>query len=327
MIYNSNNISGINHDEITTDLILSKVTEYDIYKYYIGSDFKIGRITNSPLRNDNNPSFGIFKALNKSLLFKDQATGDSGNCITFVAKLNNISYKKAEKLIYKDIIANKLKISTVGTNIKEAFDTATMISIKKKNFTSTDDLYWGQFNIDRLTLKHFNVYPISNYWINDLLSQDVYSNINPIYAYQIYLKFKIYKPLNPNKKYKWVGNVGMYDIQGLEQLPLNGKLLIITKSLKDVMVLYKMGITAIAPQGEGHNIPDKIIQNLKNRFEEIIIFYDNDEAGIKASLKLTTKYNFKNILIDDTYNCKDISDFVKDYTFEKAKEWILQNLS
>ena len=39
-------------------------------------------------------------------------------------------------------------------------------------------------------------------------------------------------------------------LQGAHQLPAEGELLVVTKSMKDVMCLYSLGITAIAPNSE-----------------------------------------------------------------------------
>ena len=78
-MYNTKKV--LNND---LDTIINKIAEYGIYQHYIG-DFKVNTIFNSPLRKDNNPSFGVFvsKSTGK-LLFKDLATGETGNCIKFV---------------------------------------------------------------------------------------------------------------------------------------------------------------------------------------------------------------------------------------------------
>ena len=59
--------------------LLDKVTDYDIYSYYIGA-FKPGKLLNSPLRPDDKiPSFAIFPSktgdlllLMKPILIKEQ---------------------------------------------------------------------------------------------------------------------------------------------------------------------------------------------------------------------------------------------------------------
>lgn len=301
--------------ELSLDTILENTTEYDIYRYYIGETFQLGRIMHSPLREDKNASFGIYKGRN-NLMYKDLATGSTGNCIQFVAELKQISYREAVVDILSNL-NNKLKISTHGISIKEDYEnTKTIISIKKKNFTETDDLYWNQYCLFRDDLRHFNVFPIQSYWINEIVKPWAYKWQNPGYAYQVYNKYKLYFPL-ANKKDKWRTNCTSYDLQGYEQLKYKDDLLIITKSLKDVMVLWKLGYNAVAPQGEGMFIPKEVFTDLKSRFDKLILFYDNDDAGFEGSKKLATKYLLESIYIPDS-TTKDISDYTKKYGLECA---------
>ena len=304
--------------ELSLDSILSKVTEYDIYSYYIGSSFKLGTVMSSPFRQDKNPSFGIFKSNKYStLLYKDYGTGNTGNCVQFVQELFNISYRDSLIKILGDLVNNNLRRSVEGISIKEDYESvSTIISIKKKNFCKIDDDYWGQYGLLRDDLRHFNVFPIHYYWINEIVQPWTYNEANPGYAYEIYNKYKIYKPLSP-KKWKWISNCGTYDIQGFEQLPHLDNLLIITKALKDVMVLYKLGYNAVAPQGENHSIPKDVMDNLLHRFTKIVVFYDNDEAGRKGANKIASKYNLPTIFIPEG-SSKDISDYRKDMGEEKT---------
>jgi hypothetical protein len=274
----------------------------------------------SPFSIDKDPSFGIYKSNRSStLLYKDLATGSTGNCIKFVQELFDISYREAIIKIISDTINKNLTISTEGITIKEDYEsTKTIISIRRKNFCKIDDDYWGQYYLFRDDLRHFNVFPIHEYWLNDIVQPWAYKWDNPGYAYQIYNKYKIYKPLSP-KKYKWISNCSNYDIQGYEQLAYKDDLLIITKALKDVMVLYKLGYNAIAPQGENHSIPKEVMTDLQNRFNTIVIFYDNDEAGVAGANKIATKYNLKTIFIPNNYP-KDISDYIKQYGVDNSKQ-------
>jgi DNA primase len=146
---------------------------------------------------------------------------------------------------------------------------------------------------------------------------------NNRYAYQVFDKFQIYSP-KANRKNKFRNSTTIFDIHGLEQLPKYGRLLIITKSKKDVMVLDRLGYNAIAPCGENTPIPSSIIQNLKERFNKIIILYDNDEPGMNGAKKLANEYNLEYIYIPIDYNTmfkiKDISDYIKNYKITKTRE-------
>ena len=109
-------------------------------------------------------------------------------------------------------------------------------------------------------------------------------------------KFKLYRPLSTT--FKWLAKTNKNVLWGLTQLPLQGKLLVITKSLKDVMVLHELGIPAICPNSESTNIPNGMLK------EYIVSFYDYDNAGIQAALKLDIPYMF-------LFKSKDLSDYYK----------------
>lgn len=308
---------------ITLDWILSRVTEYDIYAHYLGQ-FKVGMIYNSPFRKDKNPSFGIFYSKRtKQLLFKDHGTGDCGNVIKFVSLYTGITN-------YNDIlldIVDKLKITSdtkLVSSKQYIASTETVIGVVRQDFTAEDINYWSQFNIHINTLKKFNVNSIKYYLCNGIV-KGIYKKENPMYAYKVYNNFKIYRPL-ADKYTKWRNNLGQYDIQGFKQLPKTDNLLIITKSLKDVMCLYEMGISAISPASESTFIPDDVLDNLKKRFKHILICFDRDTAGIKYLRKISLKTGLKPLLVHKKWNAKDISDAIKLNGFENIKNWLYETV-
>lgn len=305
--------------DITLDYILSKVSEYDIYAHYLGQ-FKVGAIYNSPFRKDKNPSFGIYYSKRtKQLLFKDHGTGECGNIVKFVSLYTGLTN-------YNDILKDIVKQLNITTDTK--LDSSkqyipsseTVIGIVRQKFTSTDINYWSQFNISEKTLKKFNVNSIKYYLCNGIV-KGIYKEDNPMYAYKVYNNFKIYRPL-ADKYTKWRNNLTEYDIQGYAQLPSKGDTLIITKSMKDVMCLYEMGIPAISPSSESAFIPNDILEGLKKRFKRIIILFDRDNAGVKYLRKMSLKTGLEGLLVHKRFKAKDISDAIKANSFEEIKEWL-----
>ena len=116
------------------------------------------------------------------------------------------------------------------------------------------------------------------------------------------------------KTYRFLSNTGKNFIQGSKQLPDTGDLLVITKSMKDVMALYEFGIPAIAPCSEVLFISKQQLKKLKERFKHIIVMYDNDLPGISNMVKFK-KQNPEAIYhwIPRAYKAKDITDFYKKY--------------
>lgn len=307
---------------ITLDYILSKVTEYDIYARYIGQ-FKIGFIYNSPFREDKNPSFGIFRSRKSGkLLFKDHGNGECGDVIKFVELYTGLTnYNDILNRIVTDMsITNNTKLKS----IKQYESKDTVIGVVRQDWTDIDKQYWSQFGITKETLIKFNVSSIK-YYLCDGIVKGIYKNENPMYAYKVYDHFKIYRPL-ADKYTKWRNNLAPYDIQGYEQLPKKGDLLIITKSLKDVMCLYEMGYTAISPSSESTFLTPDVIDDLKLRFKRILICFDRDISGVKNMRKISLKTGLKGFLVHKKWKAKDISDAIKLNGFEIIKNWLKEIL-
>ena len=198
------------------------------------------------------------------------------------------------------------------------------LQVKRRPWSQIDKQYWDSYFIPKKTLTKFDVSPIQYAFLNDKIIWE-YSDDCPMYVYKIYNGLKVYRPL-ANKTSKWLSSCSQYDIQGFKQLPDFGDLLVITKSLKDVMVLHELGYTAIAPQAESHDIPEHIITHLKERYHKLLLLYDRDKTGMKGVRKLMRKYDLDFAFIPKKYKCKDISDFVRLYGIPETEK-ILKKLT
>ena len=320
-MYDSKRIKN-KDNPITLDYILSKVTEYDIYARYIGQ-FKVGFIYNSPFRKDKNPSFGIFQSKKTGkLLFKDHGNGECGDVIKFVELYTGLTnYNDVLNRIVSDMsITNNTKLKS----IKKYESNETIIGVVRQDWTDIDINYWSQFSITLDTLNKFNVSSIKYYLCNGIV-KGIYKENNPIYAYKVYDHFKIYRPY-ADKYTKWRNNLSETDIQGVQQLPSKGDLLIITKSLKDVMCLYEMGYYAISPSSESTFIPNKALNLLKKRFKRILLCFDRDAPGIRNMRKIHKQTGLNGFLVHKKYHSKDISDAVKNNGFETIKNWLNESI-
>ena len=90
------------------------------------------------------------------------------------------------------------------------------------------------------------------------------------------------------------------------------------------MSLYEFGITACAPNSETQFVTDSILEQLKQRFKHIIVFYDNDKAGKYNMVKL------RHLHPDLDYFCipkgyaKDFTDTYKKFGKQKMTTYIIQ---
>jgi hypothetical protein len=309
--------------ELTIDEILSRVSEWDLWSYYIPG-VQLKKKFKSPLRKDEEPSASLFVNRQNSILFKDFGTGQTMNIWSFLQARYNVTFREVLLLVNNDF---NLKLACRAFKVKpsmELFGVATnrvveqrapsVIKIKKRAWSLKDKEYWGQYGLTSSFLDSRNVKPIQNYWVNDHL---VYwhSDYNPAYSYEFERgKRKVYSPFA--KKFKFLTNAGDKVVQGLAYLPETGESLIITKSYKDVLVLQSLGYHSIAPQSESMTIDSALIDNLKTRFKYIYLLYDNDATGKKYSKKLCEQYRLMPIFVPEPV--KDISDYRKTYGIVKT---------
>lgn len=305
--------------------LLDKVSDYDIYSYYLGP-IKPKRLVNSPLRPDDKiPSFAIFPSKTGDLLFKDHGTGEAGNALKFIKLYRGITTREEMERELLKIVKRVNPNLTAQKAVRNAENASeTIIGIVRQPFTEVDKQYWKQFHISLDTLRRYNVFSIKYFLCNNIV-RGIYNESSPMYAYKVYDKFKIYRPL-ASKYTKWRTNLTIRHIQGLEQLEDNGNLLIITKSLKDVMCLREMGYSAIAAASETTFIPDDIMKSLKEKWKHIVILYDRDSAGIQNARKYSKQYGLDAIFVHKKFKAKDVSDAVKANGFVVVKDWLTKTV-
>lgn len=319
-------------EELTKETILKYVDERKIYEQVLGHEAELYQLIKSPLRQDKNPSFNLYiNKYNGRIWFKDLGTGKSGDCFRLIEMLYGYSYH--ETLLYIDDLFNLniAKGESFINNKPNQFPSRiskpkrrSLIQIKHKPFNQYDLTTWKQWNITLKYLKYFQVFHARYVWINgyrvDRLS---YTENNPTYAYLFGKRFKIYKPKEKDKQWKWRSNCSKEDIQGWKQLPEKGNHLIITKSYKDVIMHRTIGLPSIAPNGEGYSIPYNKVADIKRRFKNIHIIYDNDTTGIENAKVIAEKYDLPYSYIPKEYNEKDPCEFVETYGIKKYKKLLL----
>lgn len=305
--------------------LLSMLDDESIYTYYLGK-FKVGKLMNSPLRNDDkNPSFAIFRGREGKLFFKDHGSGQSGNSLMFIKLYKGITTREELEKELTRIVRRTNPNMSIKQNTYVGQINSTLIEINRQPFTDIDKQYWKQFHISLDTLKKFQVFSIKRYFCNRVV-KGTYRIDNPMYAYKVYDRFKIYRPL-ASKYTKWRTNLTNEYVQGLAEIPKDGgNLLIITKSLKDVMCLYEMGFYAIAAASETTFIPDNILKSLRSKWLHIVILYDRDKTGMNRAREYSKKYKLDAFFVNKRFNAKDISDAVKLNGFNDVKNWLNKEL-
>jgi len=317
------------NDHLSKDVILSRITEYDIFRYYCQSFKELNTKFCSELRKDQTPTVSIIKWNNK-LLYKDFGYSDhTFDCFSYVQHVYNLKFFDCLRIIDNDFnlnLAHKKDAiaftrGCLGYRHNKFIPDKEVVIIKKKrrSWKLKDKNFWDKYSVTKETLCIFAVEPLDYYWVN----YNRFKCNSITYSYKIGSKYKIYSPYSD---VKWTSNTTKKHVQGYKQLPDEGDLLIITSSLKDIMCLYEMGYAAIALQSEMQMPDEKLIERLKERFKNIMILYDNDlkdpNPGQIMGNKISDTYGFKNLCIPDQYKCKDVSDLIKERGMTMASNLI-----
>ena len=321
--------------KITKELILSRFSEEQLMEYYLHIPVKKG-LFRSPLRRDKQPTCSFYRNKSGTLIFKDFATGQHLNIFDVVQSIFRCDYFKSLRIIANDfgivrdnaLHKNPGKINLNPIKIKDK--EISKIQIEVQEFTDGELKWWGKYGISKDILKRFNVYSCKHIFLNDQLFAKSQQHC-PIFGYygKKYQGLELWRCYFPKRtSFRFITNWPSKMIQGYDQLPKKGKLLVITKSMKDSMCLYSCGITACAPNSENLFIPDKVLEDLKNRFENIVVLYDNDRPGLYNMAKIRKEHpELTYVFIPKRYGSKDISDFYKDHgrkeTLNLIKTFIL----
>lgn len=322
--------------KLTRDFILSHLTEEQIMAFYLRVPINSKKLFRSPLRRDRSVTCSIFRSNKGNLLFKDFATGEALNCFEVVKRLNNCDYQQALRIIANDFALlkdNTLNINKglkIDKSIKIKDKRISKIQVQIQDFTELELKWWNKYGITPEILKKFNVYSCKYVFLNEQLLAESQQNC-PIFGYyggkviEDGEKIELWRCYFPKRKrsYRFISNWPAKKIQGYEQLTKSGKLLVITKAMKDVMCLHSCGITAIAPCSENLFISDSVLEDLKKRFKYIVVFYDNDIPGISNIRKIRNCHPELNFFfIPRKYEAKDSSDFYAKYGRKKTLETI-----
>lgn len=314
---------------LSKENLLSKVSEYQIFKYFCRNFKETGERFCSDLRDDKRPSVDI-SLIGQKLLYKDFAYPDhTFDCFSYVAHKYNTDFYGA--LIHIDScfglglhtgVRVKRFIPQVGPGEHRAKEKRrSEIQVRVRGWNGQDAQFWKQFHISKKLLRIFDVQPITHFWINEKR----FSCPTISYRYRFDCGYKIYRPLESD--FKWFSNVGMECLQGYKQLPERGETLVLTSSLKDIMCLAVLGYPSIALQSEMLVPSEETIAEAQERFEEVIVLYDNDftkeeNPGQTMAVRICKKYGLDNLVIPSYYRSKDISDLIKDHGLEAAKNVI-----
>lgn len=303
--------------------ILERVDEYSLYCYYLGFEPLLRKRYHSFVRRgDDNPSFSLFEVdqPNREYFWKDAGLGEAGDIFKLIRI--RFGYKNLQEVYHRIDYDFKLGFCSGEPPEKKIVladpppNIPSRIRIKSKNFTQEELKFWLNFGISKSTLDRYQVKSVQYYWLNDF--QEIPKKPFKMgFAYLVQGKIKLYQPYSKNLKFR--NDLTVKCLEGFSQLKYRSDTLIITKSMKDVMLLDQLGYEAVSPRGENILVPRPYMQHFRKHYKKIYILFDNDMKH-KGD-----EYPEPKVYVPLTSGQKDISDFRKAYGEKNTKE-LLQTI-
>ena len=313
--------------KLTKEFILSRLSEEQIMSYYLKVPVKKG-LFRSSLRSDSRPTCSFYR--HGDLIFKDFATGQHLNVFGVVQTLYNCNYYESLRIIANDFgLLSNHEVKKDNNFIKIENTEPSNIQVEIQDFSDLELKWWKKYNITLNILKKFNVYSCKSVFLNgEVFAQS--QKYCPIYGYyggkikENGKKIELWKCYFPMRKtYRFIGNYPSKKLQGYDRLPKEGKVCVITKSMKDVLSLYSFGISACSPNSEVIIPSENIVKDLTSRFKYVFCLWDNDKTGVSFLLKIRKKYpQLHCFIIPRSLGAKDFSDLVAKYGVEQTKKYI-----
>ena len=321
---------------ISKDRILEYVSEQEIFELVFGFQPEEFEQTTSPFREDTNPGCWFETDLSTNILkFIDFGNPDvimgikmshidCFNAVQVFFQLKNF-YKTLEYIKHRLIDGKDLTRKTMSIiKVEEKKETKLRVDIKIQTtlYTQRDGRFWAPYGISKENLIEDGTFSVYKFKLLNAKNGDY--TLRPkdmCFAYTGFAegRKKLYRPYQKGKG-KFITNCTANDIYGLPTLADFGDVLFITKSYKDWRVIKNQGTHCVGFQNEGMIPSVEILLDLARRFKKIYIFFDNDNAGIAAGIKVRNAFNkiYKNKAIHIhlpisliQYSITDASDFYK----------------
>ena len=318
-------IKGSKKTALTPETILSKISAFDIFKFYMPErDWRLNTVTYSPFRNENHPSFVIGNKYGEISFIDFAETSLRGDCFYFVKCLFNLlTMNDVLVKIDNDFglgISSKENVNKYKEIVKqykqpeESIKRYSLIQVKTKKFTKQELEYWNSYHIDIEDLRKENVYSVDKVYLNRQL---FYTNPHELtFGYLYDGHWKIYRPFE-NKKNKWLpNNVPITAMDGLDNIK-DCDVAFINKSKKDYIVIKKLFECSCAVQNEGLAcFSEENVNYLKSNSKRQILGFDSDKTGIENSILITKKFDFDYCNVPHKYKEHGIKDFADWAKFE-----------
>jgi len=335
-------IQGKRKIDLTPETILQKITPYDLFHYYMGSQkWELNEATISPFPHkgklEENPSF-IIGNRNGYLHFVDFSLPDMrGDVFTFIKLLHGLSSMNDVLLmidkdfglgISSDINVGKYKRITAEYKQPEIElgKRYSVIQCITRKFTKEELQYWEKYEISEKELREEHIYSIKGLYLNRQKYSISSDEIRFGYLYDN-TYWKAYFPYR-EKRRKWLSNVPLTILDGKEAIQ-NCDIAFITKSKKDKMILKKFYPFVTSTQNESVAcFSPENVEYIKTNSKRQVLLYDSDDPGVIASQQITSLFGFEYCNPPRKYlpEVKDFSDMAMKYSLKEVETFIKNKL-
>ncbi len=295
----------------------------------------------SPIRDDKHPSFRVYSPDGVKVRYYDYATKETGGILDLMQKKFGCSFPNTLGKIYNEMASKRTthingtkSDSPQGNTVKIHTSSSPEYRIRsrRRDWKDYDFEYWASYGIPKQWLLQSDSYPISHYIVT---SSTGFSQVTQAdkYAYTFVerkdgrISEKIYQPFNKGgRKWRNSHDKSVWDLWA--KLPPQGNKVIITSSRKDALCIWaNTRIPSVSLQSEASSINPKVMDELKSRFKEVYVLYDNDfknevNNGRIDGQKVANVFHIKQIEIPTEYQSKDVSDLFHNYGAAKVREVI-----
>lgn len=278
---------------------INDIKKLDLREWLISNGYRHikGTLFVNPLRTDKNPSFSVFQNdKNRGWCWSDKASGESGNIIDLVQKMENCTVAEVVKIFNQDSFsfskASKNVLQKIDNNYKKS-------NIDIINIQNLQNVYLLEYLKTRkiskkLALKYLKEmkYRVNN---KEYFSLCFKNDSNGYELRNKYSKMNIKGKSITTIKGKNSKKVSIFEgfmdfLSALEYFKID-------KFKGDVIVLNSTVL-----------LDDLLANNHFNSYNNIYTFLDNDYSGYQALSKIIKKINNKTLI-----NCsniyKDYNDF------------------
>lgn len=292
--------------------ILARVSEQEIFEYYLRQRIVSGKCVHSPFHADRSPSLYIWHGRN-GWKFKDMADdAHSGDCFDLLCQMYTMDIKQVLDMVAKDMSVNEGPMR-VAIPVVEFEPHYCKIDVISRKYNHLELSWWNEILQDRSDLIKNDVYACKKVFIND---KELYIRKNElVFAYHFPEisddSWKIYMPQRTREDGKWWSNIPTSHVEN--KGCIQGKTGIVQKSRKDRMYLQKLFPSVCNVQNESRSGFTEDFRNyLSIMVDDLYFWWDYDDAGIKNSKIITELYGYKSIL-NPANRPKDVSEWGRQF--------------